>query len=281
MPEYVKKICLIGDGAVGKTSLIRRFVLDKFSDEYIVTIGTKVMKKTVRITKNNEKKDFTFMVWDILGQTGYEELQGSALKGADGIFLVLDSTRVETAESLKTYWLPMITKSVGTVPMLLLANKEDLGNERKVSEEYLKNFSDEYKIPYFWTSAKTGKNVEEAFLAMADKLMMLTPVKDEIADYEKDIDAETLKTDIKNVFDVVDKIISDFCKSYGDYEIAMTMIRTQFEKAGIDIRNPTKNGIKKVIDMLIDTEKNVKSKDELIKHRLRWLSYLDALADDR
>src|SRR5439155_825420 len=77
-----RKILLLGDGAVGKTSLIRRFVVDKFSDDYITTIGTKVTKKDLRIESPARSTDLTFMIWDVLGQKGYRGIQDSSFQGA-------------------------------------------------------------------------------------------------------------------------------------------------------------------------------------------------------
>jgi len=109
--DHVKrKILLLGDGAVGKTSLIRRFVVDKFSDDYITTIGTKVTKKDLRLESPGKATDMTFMIWDVLGQKGYRGIQESSFQGAKGALLVYDVTRPETAESLHEYWIPHLLR---------------------------------------------------------------------------------------------------------------------------------------------------------------------------
>src|SRR3989454_12714444 len=106
-PDFIKrKILLLGDASVGKTSLIRRFVVDKFSDDYITTIGTKVTKRDLRIESPSKATDMTFMIWDVLGQKGYRGIQESSFQGAKGALLVYDVTRPETAESLHEYWIP-------------------------------------------------------------------------------------------------------------------------------------------------------------------------------
>src|SRR5438128_10845183 len=105
--DHVKrKILLLGDGAVGKTSLIRRFVVDKFSDDYIPTIGTKVTKKDLRIESPGRATDMSFMIWDGLGQKRYRGIQQSSFQGAKAALLVSDLTRPEPAESLYEYWSP-------------------------------------------------------------------------------------------------------------------------------------------------------------------------------
>src|SRR5436309_15360251 len=97
--DHVKrKILLLGDGAVGKTSLIRRFVVDKFSDDYITTIGTEVTKKDLRIESPSKATDMTFMICYGLGQKGYRGTEESSFVGAKGVVLVYDVTHPETAE---------------------------------------------------------------------------------------------------------------------------------------------------------------------------------------
>src|SRR2546421_2922098 len=101
-----RKILRLGDGEVGKTSVVRRFVVDKFSDDYITTIGTKVTKKDLRIESPARSPDLTFMIWDVLGQKGHRGIQDSSFQGAKGALLVYDVTRPETADSLQDYWIP-------------------------------------------------------------------------------------------------------------------------------------------------------------------------------
>ena len=126
MPEYFKKkVLILGDGAVGKTSLIRRFVVDKFSDEYITTIGTKTTKKDVTLEVEGQAWNVSLLIWDVLGQKGYTEVQTSAFQGAKGVILVYDLSRPETRGSLVDYWIPRVWKVVGKLPMVLFGNKAE------------------------------------------------------------------------------------------------------------------------------------------------------------
>src|SRR3990172_5890618 len=119
-PDFIKrKVLLLGDASVGKTSLIRRFVVDKFSDDYITTIGTKVTKRDLRLELGNRTVDLSLMIWDVLGQKGYKGIQESAFRGARGVLLVYDLTRPETRETLGEYWVPRVRAVAGAVPMLL------------------------------------------------------------------------------------------------------------------------------------------------------------------
>src|SRR5437870_9863470 len=119
--DHVKrKILLLGDGAVGKTSLIRRFVVDKFSDDYITTIGTKVTKKDLRLESPGKATDMTFMIWAVLGPKGYRGIQESSFQGAKGALLVYDVTRPETADRLHAYRLPHLRPVTDPITHLLV-----------------------------------------------------------------------------------------------------------------------------------------------------------------
>ena len=120
-----KKLCVVGDEAVGKTSLIRRFVVDKFDDKYIVTIGTKTSKKTLSIRSDDSNINLNLMIWDILGQRQFSRLKESAFRGTNGAFIVLDLTRRETLYSFDS-WLQSLQNVAGEIPVVVLANKSDL-----------------------------------------------------------------------------------------------------------------------------------------------------------
>ena len=99
--ETIKKnIILLGDGAVGKTSLVRRFVTDQFSDKYITTIGSKVTKKEIYLDTGDDRTHMVLLVWDILGQKGYRFTQALSFGGIEGALLIADVTRKETLGSL-------------------------------------------------------------------------------------------------------------------------------------------------------------------------------------
>ncbi len=127
MPEKIKKnVILLGDGAVGKTSLIKRFVLDQFDDKYITTIGTKVTKKELFVGSQENGADMTLLVWGTLGQKGYRYTQSLSLGGIEGALLVPELTRPEPLESLKEYWIPSLISVTGPIPLAFIGNKADL-----------------------------------------------------------------------------------------------------------------------------------------------------------
>src|SRR3990170_2578095 len=167
------KICLVGEKAVGKTSRIRRYVLNMFDDHYITTIGTKVSKKEVRVFNPGKDLlvDVDMTIWDIMGEKGFRELLKDAyFYGANGILAVCDMARLQTLEDLDD-WIDPVIKIVGDVPVHVAVNKVDLAEQAQVDEDAVRAFTKAYSAPYVFTSAKTGENVETAFqllgLAMA------------------------------------------------------------------------------------------------------------------
>src|SRR5438046_9411608 len=90
------KIVLLGDGRVGKTSLIRRFVVDQYSDEYITTIGTKVSKRSLSLGHHAAEVEMAMQIWDVLGQKGYSGVKENEMQGAKGVIMVYDATADES-----------------------------------------------------------------------------------------------------------------------------------------------------------------------------------------
>ncbi|HUL38834.1 MAG TPA: Rab family GTPase [Methanomassiliicoccales archaeon] len=162
--KFIRKVCLLGDGGVGKTSLVRRFVEDSFRDEYIVSFGTKVSKKMLELGD----VELTLMLWDILGQKGDDALHSAYYKGANGALLVCDVTRVQTIEHLEK-WKENLLRAAPGAKVVLVANKADLG--LKVTREELQSIADKLGGRMVMTSAKTGDGVEAAFLELGKAVM--------------------------------------------------------------------------------------------------------------
>ena len=169
-----RKYCLLGEGAVGKTSLIRRFVTDQFDDRYITTIGTKVTKKSVHLNNPERGARVDMMIWDIMGQQGYRGmLQESYFHGASGGMAVCDVTRPETLDNLQE-WINGLRGVCGDIPIVILANKADLRDIAQLTPDTLQSFAKENGTTGYFTSAKTGANVEKTFM----DLVTLTAVLD-------------------------------------------------------------------------------------------------------
>ena len=153
-----KKVCMLGGFAVGKTSLVARFVTSIFSDKYLTTVGVKIEKKSVQVS--NQQLDL--VLWDIYGDDEFQRVRMSYLRGASGYLLVVDPTRkatLETAIALQE----SAEKTIGRVPFILVLNKADLIDQWDIDEHAL----DDRNWTIIRTSAKTGTGVEEAFLALA------------------------------------------------------------------------------------------------------------------
>lgn len=167
------KICLVGDIGVGKTSLIRRYVLDLFDDKYIATIGTKVSKKNldVKNPETGENEDVALLIWDIMGQPSFREILREAyFYGAQGALCVCDITNRDTFAELR-YWIKAMTATAGPVPLVILGNKKDLEQNASVSIEDLDAFANKFSSKAIVTSAKTGENVEQAFSEIISRVL--------------------------------------------------------------------------------------------------------------
>jgi len=169
------KICLVGEVTVGKTSLIRRFVLDDFDDKYIQTLGTKVSKKEVVVPGADGGVPVDMTIWDIMGQKGFRELLRDAyFYGAKGIMAVCDVTRRSTLDDLDD-WIEGVYSVTGQIPIQFLANKIDLKPRAVIDEVQLVQAAKAYDAPFLFTSAKTGENVEAAFQALARRIAIERP----------------------------------------------------------------------------------------------------------
>ncbi len=172
MEEVKAKVCLVGEGAVGKTSLIKRFVYDEFDDHYVATLGAKVSKKYVVVREEDGRRvKVNMTIWDIMGQKSFRDIMKEAFfYGAHGILAVCDVTVKDTLSELQG-WIKDIYKVTGDIPIHFLANKVDLKDQVSIDEKELRQIASKYNAPYSYTSAKTGENVQEAFQKLAQMVV--------------------------------------------------------------------------------------------------------------
>jgi len=165
--DYLFKLVLIGDSGVGKSCLLLRFADDAFTESYISTIGVDFRFRTVKI----DNKTIKLQIWDTAGQERFRTITSAYYRGADGIIMVFDVTNTESFDHVND-WLKEVNRyaAEGTVK-LLVGNKSDRTADKAVTEAQAKEFADELGIPFIETSAKSSKNVEEAFLTMAGELI--------------------------------------------------------------------------------------------------------------
>jgi small GTP-binding protein len=161
------KVCLVGEEAVGKTSLVQQFVHRVYDERYIRTVGTMVSKKTVDLDLDGQVFRADLMIWDIMGRRDFMQLFKDAyFSRVRGVVAVLDLTRPETLHALHE-WLDGIRASVGNVPVIVLANKVDLRDSLAVTDEDIATLCKAYGAPFLKTSAKTGERVDAAFERLA------------------------------------------------------------------------------------------------------------------
>ncbi|TXD48276.1 Rab family GTPase [Polaribacter sp. IC073] len=155
-----KKVLLVGNFGVGKTSLIRRFVLNQFSEDYISTIGVRVSSKIVQF----ENQEIKLLIWDVAGTSGNEKIPKAYFLGASAAMYVFDLSREETYVSIDNY-LESIKELSGLKDIIVVGNKKDLLTQEEL-ESVINTVS--VKIDLI-TSAKEDENVENAFLQLASQ----------------------------------------------------------------------------------------------------------------
>ncbi|MHA1680204.1 MAG: Rab family GTPase [Promethearchaeota archaeon] len=170
MSDYKVKLLLAGPAAVGKTSLIRRFVKSSFQADYKLTIGVDILTKDVSL-QNGEVA--TLSIWDVGGQKRFEFIRTTFYKGASGALLVFDLTRPETYNEVTTKWAQEIIRFCPDIPTVLIGNKADLLAQlgRTSDPAYAAGWAQQVNTIYIETSALEGQNVEEAFQEIAERMV--------------------------------------------------------------------------------------------------------------
>ena len=160
-----KKICMVGAFAVGKTSLVARFVHSMFTEKYHTTIGVKIDKKELRVAA----QPVTFLLWDLAGEDDFLQVRMSYMRGAAGYLLVVDGTRRDTLDTAMRLQ-ERVEAAIGKVPFVLVCNKSDLSAGWEIDEETLAALKAKgWEV--ILTSARSGAGVEETFLALAKKIL--------------------------------------------------------------------------------------------------------------
>jgi len=235
-----KKICLLGNAAVGKTSLINKFVHNVFDDEYITTMGTKISSKTLTLQLPDESAPelevkCSLSIWDIIGQIEYRNLIDRYFIGADGGLFVCDLTRSDTLHDIQK-WMTLLFNKTGRIPVMIMANKSDLEAQRQVTTQDLQRWALFYQTEFHLTSAKTGAHVEESFKELGRRM----------------VGASMVVESISTPTEVADAIIMEFCGRHGGLERGMPIVQHQFKRAGVDFNSPTKEQLQTACDYLVE-----------------------------
>ncbi|MFX0030015.1 MAG: GTP-binding protein [Candidatus Hermodarchaeota archaeon] len=162
--EYAYKLILGGEGGVGKTSMVHRFVENSFQTDYKSTIGTSIMKKECDFEGLDSK--VRFVLWDLAGQAQFKRVRQSYLSNAEAGILVYDVTRKDTFDKIED-WFNEIMEVSPAISLILVGNKIDLTEKRIISTETGEELAKKLNLSYIETSAKTGENINDAFKMLA------------------------------------------------------------------------------------------------------------------
>jgi len=162
-----RKVCMLGGFAVGKTSLVRRYVDSMFSEKYTTTIGVKIDKKVVSIGE----QDLSLLLWDVYGEDNHQTVLPAYLRGMAGYLLVVDPTRAKSFESALSLH-QLVIDTLGPRPFVLVLNKSDLKDEWEELPDTVSALQDE-AVAIMETSAKTDSGVNEMFESLASAMLPL------------------------------------------------------------------------------------------------------------
>lgn len=162
--DFLFKIIFLGEPAVGKTSLVGRYVYDSFEGDYLATIGTDIHVKMMQIDDVTVK----LVIWDIAGQDTFAQLRRAYYHNASGAFFVFDTTRVDTIRRIDE-WIGTLFGVTGKIPLVLVENKVDLPSG--ITDDARSQIATKYKVDIVPTSAKEDTNVEEAFTKMTREIL--------------------------------------------------------------------------------------------------------------
>ena len=168
MREFVFKIVILGNAAVGKTSLINQFIDGSFEEDYKPTLGANIIRKDV----NLENTKVRLIMWDLAGQEKYRVVRSLYFQGCVGALLCFDLTRFLTFDSISTKWLKDFQKYVKKQgSYVLIGNKNDLKDQRTIPKEKGEELAKRINASYIETSAKEGENIEEAFTLLVEQIL--------------------------------------------------------------------------------------------------------------
>jgi small GTP-binding protein len=238
LKEVNKKIILLGDGKVGKTSIVSRYLRDTFDEGYIPGTGMVVYPKSLQFSFPNLVINLKMSICDMCGQKAYGRIRDTSMTGGQGIIIVGDLARPETISSIDEFWREEVRSTMGILPTVYFGNKLDLVDRGSAPAKLLEATGNKTGTLVILGSAKTGESIKELFDKMGEML-----VADLVSAPSRRDDKEPT-----TIMDVLDRIVQDFCAQYGDMEKGMTIVQNQFRQIGLDLRKPSVEGLMLLID---------------------------------
>ncbi|MFX0033936.1 MAG: Rab family GTPase [Candidatus Hermodarchaeota archaeon] len=159
--DSIYKVILVGDPAVGKTELLKKFVTKQFETRYLPTVGVNIVKEPIKLDDLNATVNL--MLWELAGQLQFHMLHRPYFNGADGMILVFDITRSSSFSNINNWYSKAVKYGLSGIPRILIGNKMDLVDDRKIILPMAEHLSEKLNAPYFETSAITGENVKKIF----------------------------------------------------------------------------------------------------------------------
>lgn len=157
--DYLVKVVMVGDSGVGKTCLMRRFTENRWSESFISTIGVDFAIKTLEINGKRTK----LQIWDTAGQERFRNITSSYYRGGNLILVVFDVCSLESFNHVERWLEEVRHHAAEDAPVVLVANKIDMGGKRVVSEDQIKSLANKLSLPFMEASAKSARNVDAVF----------------------------------------------------------------------------------------------------------------------
>ena len=276
MPRTIaKKIVLLGDAKVGKTSLAARFVKNAFSETYAETIGVNISKKNIRFNNDGMETDLLLYVWDVMGGTTHGEVRRMALENVDGGLIVGDLTNPSSMKNVFEFWIPGFIESSGEKELSIVLNKLDLVNwdpARTVSEyERVVNLirRDWGDMSRDWqvvlTSAKSGENVERAFHDLSGRILR-SALGNKVGEKIPAAGAQRISSPMKERFLVVSSDVESLIgKRSGP------VMEESLKASSLDLQNPVTEEFLEFLDILAGNLRSMGIEpDRVEKYVKKW-----------
>lgn len=170
IPTLIRKVCLLGDPGVGKTSLVYRLAAHRFDEFYVTTVGARVLKKTLVLRPPDFLTDVRvkLIIWEVRGHHQLTPID-PYLRGSDAAIVVGDAQRLDTQIDMWK-WVERVRTVAGQIPVMMMVNKTDI-MDYSFDPELIEELAVEYGCPIRMTSARTGNNVDRAFVDLATSMV--------------------------------------------------------------------------------------------------------------